>query len=192
MANKTIKCVIVGDGAVGKTALVMSYANNEFPVDCVPRGFDNCKVVVNIGQEPHDICLFDTAGQEDYDRMRPLTYPNTNVFLVCFSVVYRESFENVKFKWVPEIAHFNKKTPFLLVGTQIDQRDDPKIINELGKIREKVIQPEEGEKLAKELKAVKYVECSALTREGLNNVFAEAIMATFMISKRTKKLCSVM
>ncbi|XP_077292872.1 cell division control protein 42 homolog [Arctopsyche grandis] len=192
MSKPLIKCVVVGDGAVGKTTMLMSYANNKFPEEYIPTMFDSYVTMVLIGGEPHDFSLFDTAGQEDFDRLRPLSYPNTNVFLVCFSVVHPDSFDNVKFKWVPEIAHFNKKTPFLLVGTRIDQRDDPKIINELGNIKEKVIQPEEGEKLAKELKSVKYVECSALTREGLNDVFDEAIMATFIKRKSTKNLCSVM
>jgi len=76
-----------------------------------------------IGGEPYTLGLFDTAGQEDYDRLRPLSYPQTDVFLVCFSVVSPASFENVKEKWVPEITHHCPKTPFLLVGTQSDLRD---------------------------------------------------------------------
>lgn len=86
-----------------------------------------------IGGEPYTLGLFDTAGQEDYDRLRPLSYPQTDVFLVCFSVVSPSSFENVKEKWVPEITHHCQKTPFLLVGTQIDLRDDNATIEKLGK-----------------------------------------------------------
>ena len=52
-------------------------------------------------------------------RLRPLSYPQTDVFLVCFSTVSPSSFENVKEKWVPEITHHCPKTPFLLVGTQV-------------------------------------------------------------------------
>lgn len=133
-----------------------------------------------IGGEPYTLGLFDTAGQEDYDRLRPLSYPQTDVFLVCFSVVAPASFENVKekvgavfiflnfdfFQWVPEIAHHCSKTPFLLVGTQVDLRDDPLMLEKLAKNKQKPISYEVGEKLAKELKAVKYVECSALTQVG--------------------------
>ena len=61
--------------------------------------FDNYAVTVMIGEEPYTLGLFDTAGQEDYDRLRPLSYPQTDVFLVCFSVVSPASFENVKEKW---------------------------------------------------------------------------------------------
>ena len=94
--------------------------------------FDNYAVTVMIGGEPYTLGLFDTAGQEDYDRLRPLSYPQTDVFLVCFSVVSPSSFENVKEKWVPEITHHCQKTPFLLVGTQIDLRDDAATVEKLG------------------------------------------------------------
>lgn len=145
------QCVVVGDGAVGKTCLLISYTTNKFPSEYVPtvrlsRGlygysspikcfqvFDNYAVTVMIGGEPYTLGLFDTAGQEDYDRLRPLSYPQTDVFLVCFSVVSPSSYENVKEKWVPEIQHHCQKTPFLLVGTQIDLRDDAATVEKLGK-----------------------------------------------------------
>ena len=92
-------------------------------------------------------------------------------------MVSPSSFENVKEKWVPEITHHCQKTPFLLVGTQIDLRDDAVTIEKLAKNKQKPLSLEMGEKLAKELRAVKYVECSALTQKGLKNVFDEAILA---------------
>merc|ERR1711990_931870 len=142
--------------------------------------------------EPYTLGLFDTAGQEDYDRLRPLSYPQTDVFLVCFSTVSPSSFENVKEKWVPEITHHCQKTPFLLVGTQIDLRDDAATIDKLAKNKQKPISLEQGEKLQKELRAVKYVECSALTQAGLKDVFDEAIIATFEQQESEKKFCSLL
>uniref|UniRef100_A0A8C2E226 Cell division control protein 42 homolog n=1 Tax=Cyprinus carpio TaxID=7962 RepID=A0A8C2E226_CYPCA len=174
---QTIKCVVVGDGAVGKTCLLISYTTNKFPSEYVPTVFDNYAVTVMIGGEPYTLGLFDTAGQEDYDRLRPLSYPQTDVFLVCFSVVSPSSFENVKEKWVPEISHHCPRTPFLLVGTQVDLRDDSNTVEKLAKNKQRPISPESGEKLAKDLRAVKFVECSALTQRGLKNVFDEAILA---------------
>ena len=146
---QTIKCVVVGDGAVGKTCLLISYTTNKFPSEYVPTVFDNYAVTVMIGGEPYTLGLFDTAGQEDYDRLRPLSYPQTDVFLVCFSVVNPSSYENVKEKWVPEILHHCQKTPFLLVGTQIDLREETSTLDKLAKNKLKPISPEQGEKLAK-------------------------------------------
>jgi len=173
---QTIKCVVVGDGAVGKTCLLISCTTNKFPSEYVPTVFDNYAVTVMIGGEPYTLGLFDTAGQEDYDRLRPLSYPQTDVFLVCFSVIAPHSFENVREKWVPEIRHHNPRTPFLLVGTQMDLRTDQKEIDRLAKNRQRPISTEQADRFAKDLKAMKYVECSALTQNGLKNVFDEAIL----------------
>lgn len=112
-------------------------------------------------------------GQEDYDRLRPLSYPQTDVFLVCFSVTSPASFENVKEKWFPEVHHHCPGVPCLIVGTQIDLRDDPQVVEKLARTKQRPITAEQGERLAKELGAVKYVECSALTQKGLKNVFDE-------------------
>ncbi|KAJ3050621.1 Rho GTPase [Rhizophlyctis rosea] len=186
---QTIKCVVVGDGAVGKTCLLISYTTNKFPSEYVPTVFDNYAVTVMIGNEPYTLGLFDTAGQEDYDRLRPLSYPQTDVFLVCFSVVSPASFENVKEKWFPEVRHHCPGVPCLIVGTQNDLRDDATAIEKLAKNRQKPVTSESGERLAKELGAVKYLECSALTQKGLKNVFDEAIIAALEPppSKKQKK-----
>ena len=123
--------------------------------------------------EPYTLGLFDTAGQEDYDRLRPLSYPQTDVFLICFNVTSPPSFENVKEKWFPEVRHHCPATACIIVGTMVDLRDDPSVLEKLAKSRQRPITFEQGERLARELGAVKYVECSALTQRGLKNVFDE-------------------
>ncbi|KAJ1962646.1 GTPase Cdc42 [Dipsacomyces acuminosporus] len=174
---QTIKCVVVGDGAVGKTCLLISYTTNKFPSEYVPTVFDNYAVTVMIGDEPYTLGLFDTAGQEDYDRLRPLSYPQTDVFLVCFSVTSQASYENVREKWFPEVRHHCPGVPCLIVGTQVDLREDRGTLAKLEANRQRPITVEQGERLVRELGAVKYVECSALTQKGLKNVFDEAIVA---------------
>ncbi|KAJ7806245.1 P-loop containing nucleoside triphosphate hydrolase protein [Mycena olivaceomarginata] len=171
----TIKCVVVGDGAVGKTCLLISYTTNKFPV------FDNYAVTVMIGEDPCTLGLFDTAGQEDYDRLRPLSYPQTDVFLVCFSVTSPASFENVKEKWFPEVHHHCPGVPCLIVGTQIDLRDDSQVIEKLTRQKQRPITNEQGDRLARELGVVKYVECSALMQKGLKNVFDEVRPPSFLL-----------
>jgi cell division control protein 42 len=126
-----------------------------------------------IGDEPYTLGLFDTAGQEDYDRLRPLSYPQTDVFLVCFSVTSPASFENVREKWFPEVHHHCPGVPCLIVGTQVDLREDNAVKDKLSKQRMTPVKREDGERMARELGAVKYVECSALTQYKLKDVFDE-------------------
>lgn len=134
-----------------------------------------------IGDEPYTLGLFDTAGQEDYDRLRPLSYPQTDVFLVCFSVTSPASFENVREKWFPEVHHHCPGVPCLIVGTQTDLRDDPNVKDKLAKQRMAPVRKEDGEKMARELGAVKYVECSALTQYKLKDVFDEVSFDCFVL-----------
>jgi cell division control protein 42 len=131
-----------------------------------------------IGDEPYTLGLFDTAGQEDYDRLRPLSYPQTDVFLVCFSVTSPASFENVREKWFPEVHHHCPGVPCLIVGTQVDLRDDTAVRDKLAKQKMSPVSREAGERMAKELGAVKYVECSALTQYKLKDVFDEVRIET--------------
>lgn len=183
---QNIKCVVVGDGAVGKTCLLISYTTNAFPGEYIPTVFDNYSANVMVDGRPVNLGLWDTAGQEDYDRLRPLSYPQTDVFLVSFSIISPHSFENVKSKWWPEVQHHAPGVPIILVGTKADLRNDQSMISQLTAKGLHVIGDDEAQNRAKEINAVKYLECSALTQEGLKTVFDEAIRAA-LIKPKAKK-----
>ena len=125
--------------------------------------------------KPISLGLWDTAGQEDYDRLRPLSYPQTDVFLICFSIVSPPSFDNVKAKWFPEIEHHAPNVPIILVGTKLDLRDDRSTTDALRSKRMEPVSYEQALSVAKEIRAHKYLECSALTQRNLKSVFDEAI-----------------
>ena len=183
---QTIKCVAVGDGAVGKTCLLISFTTNAFPSEYIPTVFDNYCANLVVDGKAVNLGLWDTAGQEDYDRLRPLSYPQTDVFLICFSVVSASSFDNVSTKWVPEVRHHCPSTPIILVGTKIDLRGDEDTIAKLSQKHKSPITEEEGKAKAAEVGAVKYLECSAATQQGLVEVFHEAVRAV-LSPKNTKK-----
>lgn len=173
---QAIKCVVVGDGAVGKTCMLMTYTSDAFPGEYVPTVFDNysTQVVTDDGR-PVTLGLWDTAGQEDYDRLRPLSYPQTDVFLICFAVVSPASYDNINQRWLPEIKHHNPDTPIILVGLKVDLREDKATLAELQEKGLKPISHSEGQQIAKEIGAYRYLECSALTQKGLKEVFDEAV-----------------
>ena len=97
------------------------------------------------------------------------------MFLICFSVISPTSFENVAVKWHPEICHHAPTTPFILVGTKMDLRDDDETIAQLRAKGWSPISQSAGQQKCAELKGFKYLECSALTQKGLKAVFDESI-----------------
>jgi small GTP-binding protein len=176
MSIQNIKCVVVGDGAVGKTCLLISYTSDTFPEDYVPTVFDNYTVNVSVDGKMIGVGLWDTAGQEDYDRLRPLSYPQTDVFLICFSLTSKTSLDNVRTRWMPEIQQHAPGVPIILVGTKLDLRE-----------KGTGVESADAQRLAAEIKAVKYLECSAKTQENLKQVFDEAIRCVLISRNSSTK-----
>ncbi|XP_013635471.1 PREDICTED: rac-like GTP-binding protein ARAC9 [Brassica oleracea var. oleracea] len=184
-ATTFIKCVTVGDGAVGKTCLLISYTSNTFPTDYVPTVFDNFSANVLVDGKTVNLGLWDTAGQEDYNRLRPLSYRGADVFILAFSLISRPSFENIAKKWVPELRHYAPNVPIVLVGTKLDLREDKKFpMNYPGAC---TISTEQGQELRKEIGALAYIECSSKTQQNVKAVFDAAIKVVLQPPTKIKK-----
>ena len=146
-----------------------------------------------VDSEPVVFTLWDTAGREEYIRLRPLSYPETNVFLVCFSVDSQASLDNVRSKWVPEIQHHCPDTPMILVGTKSDLRGEASATtNPLSSKNLSMVNKEEVMIVAKEVNAVEYHECSALVQDSLKNVFDSAIYIGLQHKLKQKSNCSIL
>ena len=179
------KLVIVGDGACGKTSLLFVFSQDEFPGFYTPTVFENYVADIEVNGKMVELALWDTAGQEAYDRLRPLSYPDSDVILMCFSIDSPDSLENIPEKWSPEVRHFCGHTiPVILVGNKKDLRHDKSMKNELSKLKQAPVSSEEGRVMSERIKAYSYMECSAKTREGVRDVFETAAKASM---KRTPR-----
>ncbi|KAJ3112377.1 GTP-binding protein Rho1 [Phlyctochytrium bullatum] len=185
MATIRRKLVIVGDGACGKTCLLIVFSRNQFPDVYVPTVFENYIADVEVDGKVVELALWDTAGQEDYDRLRPLSYPDSHVILICFSIDSPDSLDNVMEKWISEVLHFCQGLPILLIGCKKDLRNDPRVIEELRRNNQAPVTTQQGMAVAEKIGAYMYLECSARTNEGVRDVFVHATRAA-LAAKPTK------
>ncbi|CAF0727893.1 unnamed protein product [Didymodactylos carnosus] len=183
--RKSKKLVIVGDGMCGKTCLLFAFKDDKFIPTHDATIFDTYVADIEVDGKTVDLALFDTAGQEDYDRLRPLSYPDTNVVLICFSVDSPVSATSVIEKWMPEIRHFCGLCPVILVACKKDLRTDPFTIQKLKQEDEKPVSQEVGRQIANQIKVNDYIECSAKTREGVHELFVHA--ARLALKKPNKR-----
>ncbi|KAL3839889.1 hypothetical protein ACJIZ3_024480 [Penstemon smallii] len=185
-ASKFIKCVTVGDGAVGKTCMLICYTSNKFPTDYVPTVFDNFSANVAVDGNIVNLGLWDTAGQEDYSRLRPLSYRGADVFVLAFSLISRASYENVVKKWMPELGRFAPNVPIVLVGTKLDIREDRgyNLPDHIHMGSSNIITTAQGEELRKQIGASAYIECSSKTQQNVKAVFDTAIKVVLQPPRR--------
>ncbi|KAK5634261.1 hypothetical protein RRF57_009975 [Xylaria bambusicola] len=179
------KIVVVGDGGCGKTCLLISYSQGYFPEKYVPTVFENYITYPTHQQSGKtvELALWDTAGQEEYDRLRPLSYPETDLIFVCFAIDCPNSLDNVLDKWYPEVLHFCPYTPLILVGLKSDLRHKKTCIEMLKTQGLTPVTSEQGMTVAKKMGA-QYMECSSKEMVGVDEIFDNAIHTVVMNDKR--------
>ena len=182
------KLVIVGDQDADKTELLVVFSKDDFPEVYVPTVFENYTVDVDVDGQNVELALWDTAGQHDYARLRPLSYPDTDVILICFSIGSTGDSEKSVTNWSAEVRHYCPGIPILLVDNNKHLRDN----NNGDSISTPTVGAEYGQALAEKIGAICYMECSSKTKEGVNDVFQAAARASLDVKRKKKKSCVVM
>ena len=181
------KLVIIGDGACD---LLVVFSKKSFNDVSVPTGNYVADIEVNNIQVELD--LWDTVGQENFERFRLFSYPGTDVILLCFSISSPTSLEDISERWIDEVKKFCPNIPIILVGIKKDLRNDPKTIEELASKKQEPVKIEEGHAMAETINALAYLECSAKTKEGMKEVLETAARATLQVKKRRKVKCCML
>lgn len=130
---------------------------------------------LDVQGQKHNLSILDNAGQHDYESMRTFTYKDSEVLVLCYSVVDRTSIESIKDFWVPEVSHCRRRKPIILVATQTDLRKGD---------NKDSISTDEGAKLAKDIGADTFVECTAYDKDSVNHVFEVMTTAGLKFRKR--------
>ncbi|SPO03857.1 probable RHO1 protein [Cephalotrichum gorgonifer] len=179
------KIVVVGDGGCGKTCLLISYSQGYFPEKYVPTVFENYITYPIHGPSGKivELALWDTAGQEEYDRLRPLSYPETDLIFVCFAIDCPNSLDNVLDKWYPEVLHFCPYTPLYLVGLKSDLRYKRTCIDMLKTQGLTPVTTEQGLAVSRKMGA-QYMECSSKEMQGVDEIFEQAILSVVANDRR--------
>ncbi|KZF19244.1 GTP-binding protein RHO3 [Xylona heveae TC161] len=201
--SKTVqrKLVLLGDGACGKTSLLNVFTRGYFPTVYEPTVFENYVHDIFVDGTHIELSLWDTAGQEEFDRLRSLSYDDTHAIMLCFSVDSKDSLENVESKWVGEIAENCQGVKLVLVALKCDLReqqaeeeDDAGVVNEQEK--KPTIDYNRGLEVAKRIKALRYLECSAMKNRGVNEAFTEAARVALSVkassNSKNESTCSLM
>ncbi|KAF8801274.1 hypothetical protein BYT27DRAFT_7262084 [Phlegmacium glaucopus] len=178
------KVVVCGDGACGKTSLLNVFTRGFFTQVYEPTVFENYVHDIFVDEQTVELSLWDTAGQEEFDRLRSLSYAETHVVMVCFSVDNPISLENVESKWLEEILEYCPGVKLVLVALKCDLRDDPAVKERLSRYGSHTVQYEEGLAVARRIRASRYLECSSKHNRGVTEVFYEA--ARVSLSSRAK------
>ncbi|QLG74212.1 hypothetical protein HG535_0G00960 [Zygotorulaspora mrakii] len=189
MSEHTVrrKLVIIGDGACGKTSLLYVFTLGKFPEEYHPTVFENYVTDCRVDGIKVTLTLWDTAGQEEYERLRPFSYSKADVILIGFAVNDHESLIHARTKWAEEALRYCPDAPIILVGLKRDLRNlkpgDSKYMD--------LVSHEEAQQVARQIGAKKLLECSALTGEGVDDVFEMATRTSLLVNKEPGKQCCV-
>lgn len=179
-----VNIVAVGDQVAKMTNVLHAYAGEAKEVI-----FSNCYIKqIKVGGQRFELNLKDMSGKKMYDKLSLLPR-QTDVFLAGFAVNSPSSLKNVKEKWIPKVRQHFPNTPYILIATMVELRDDPDQHYYFSS-EEEVMPPGYGHTAAEETKAWSYLECSAETGKGVREIFEEAVRAAVEYQRLVGKFVS--
>ena len=176
-SEKTITCTIVGDGMVGKTTICQTFAGKSASEDYKATVTDEFTVKTQVMGDKYMIRIIDSSGQHDYEDIRKRSYKDTDVFIVCYNVTDRDSFESIEGFWMSEIRKLCKKTPIILVATgigSIDEKDN--------------VSKEEGLMIMDKCGVDAYVECETNNKDQVAELFEDVLLSVKSRKRRRSSL----
>ncbi|EIT75404.1 Ras-related small GTPase, Rho type [Aspergillus oryzae 100-8] len=205
MSNIKRKLVVVGDTSCGKTSLLHAFTQGSPASGELPTLLDLHEVASPVPGSQTQLSLWDTANHGEFSKLRNLSYLLCDVVLICFSIDSLQSLSNVLIKWAPEVRHLSENKPTILVGCKKDLRCDQnlksrnvfsqamtklvgrkkdlqsdqktKASDALSQMPTEQVSHKDATKVCRQIGARQYLECSATTLEGVQQVFEAAARA---------------
>jgi small GTP-binding protein len=173
-----VSCALIGDCAIGKTCLAVSYIRKRFLPEYVKTVYEKYSSSRTVDDREFELALWDTTGDFHMERIRQLVYTDVGVVIVCFSLVDPPSLQHIVSKWLPELHKYRVRAPIVLAGLKSDRRD--------GAHSQSRIATAEGKALMRTIEARGYVECSARNGRGCSALFDAAIRAAVACAQTDK------
>ncbi|KAE8141658.1 P-loop containing nucleoside triphosphate hydrolase protein [Aspergillus pseudotamarii] len=205
MSIITRKLVVVGDTGCGKTSLLLAFTQGSPASGEIPTLLDLHEVASPIPGSQTQFALWDTSNRGEYSKLREISYQLCDVLFICFSIDSPQSLRNVQTQWAPKAQHFCGDKPIILIGCKKDLRreqnpkasnsflqlmtklvgrekdlrsdEKPKTSEALSQVATEQVTRKQATKACRQIGASQYLECSAMTLEGVQQVFEAATRA---------------
>lgn len=193
---RSIKCVLVGDSKSGKTALLYTLSKGIFPTQHLPTVINNVNVGWKFEENQATISFWDTPGDEKEEEARSMAYQNADVILITFSLNKLKDVTHIKKKWFNEVQNYSPNASILLIGTNLDKREDlsydhnvvnKSTIDYQRRKEENMVSYSKGLTIAKEIGAISYIESSAKNDVGCKEIKDQILRSYLKRNRRYGK-----
>lgn len=179
MATINKKLVVNKNSNVGKTSLIKTHTEGEFPSSIIGEVVERKHTNILIDGNNVELDIFDTNEDFGYDRIRPLSYPNTDVVMICFDLSNKGSFDRVFERWYPEIKHHLPNIPIVLCGTKSD-------------ITKRVVFQKDIDGALSSIPGSEYVETSSKGNDGMDEAFTVCASITDPVPEIKQSACIIL